>query len=269
MITSPAPRHAAALRRFAAALLLTLAAGCESELFTPEPYRPTPAQAARDVFNPEDPDIRRKAVLVLSGARFGNESPYVQTYRTLLTDPDPTVRAAALRALGRHGEPTDAPAIAAQLKNPAKNVRWEAAVALQRLHHPPVVPALIQAMNQDDHPHVRQVCADALGQYAESRVLQALVGALNDRNFSVAWQASQSLELLTGRDFNLDGGRWLDWLNQTPNPFADRRPYLFTVFVRPPDLFDNLQFWKPYPKPTPVPPRGLLAEHPDFGTPSP
>ncbi|MDH3585082.1 MAG: hypothetical protein OER86_12790, partial [Phycisphaerae bacterium] len=60
----------------------------------------TPAQVARDLFNMHDADRRRRAINLLSTAPFGGEPPYVKAYRELVTDPDRTVRAACLRALG-------------------------------------------------------------------------------------------------------------------------------------------------------------------------
>lgn len=225
---------------------------------------PSPSEAARDAFNPYDADQRRRAINLLSNASFGGEEPYMKAYRMMLEpgmrDDDPTVRAAALRALGRHGTPQDVRLIVPYLspKEP-RFVRTEAATALQRLHNPAAVEPLIATLRDDEAAEVRAIAANALGQYAEPRVFQALVGALHDTDYAVVTQSVGSLELLTGRKFGDDGAEWLAWSDQVPDLFADRAAYYYPQYIKPPTLLDRVQFWKSRTKVEPQQPAGLEA----------
>ena len=46
-----------------------------------------------------------------------------------------------------------------------------------------------------------------------------LVGVLGDPDFAVAWQARQSLILLTGHDYHYDPGHRLEYFVQARQPF--------------------------------------------------
>lgn len=231
-------------------------------------FPPTPAQAARDAFNVYDPDKRRQSVALISAAPFGGEEPYVKMYRLLLDDPDASVRAACIKALGLHGRPEDVPRIMAYLSDRHAFVRWEAAQALQKLHHPIAVTALLRALREDEDPDVRQAAAEALGQYAEPRVFEALVGALDDPDFGVAQAARKSLVTLCGYDFGIDASLWLIWARQhSRDLFANQQVYLWQPFVRPRSWLDRLMFWKPYEPPAPRLPTGLrLPERTEAGS---
>jgi hypothetical protein len=59
---------------------------------------------------------------------------------------------------------------------------------------------------------VRISCTEALRNFHTAEVMHALVDELDDQDFGVAWQARQSLELLTGQDFRYDPKAWLIYL---------------------------------------------------------
>ena len=46
-------------------------------------------------------------------------------------------------------------------------------------------------------------------------VMRDLIEELDDQDFGVAWQARQSLELLTGQDFRYDAKAWVNYLAST------------------------------------------------------
>lgn len=108
---------------------------------------PSPGQLARDAFNVYDPDKRRNSIALLSTASFGGEEPYLRMYRLILDDPDASVRAACIRALGLHGHREDVLRIVPYLEDATGFVRWESALALQKLHHPEAVGPLIKALS--------------------------------------------------------------------------------------------------------------------------
>lgn len=217
---------------------------------------PAPGEVARNAFNVYDADQRRRSVNLLSNATWGGEEPYLRTYRLLVDDPDPTVRAASLRALSRHGTAEDVPKILPYLKDTTDYVRWEATMALQRLHHKNAIDPLIAVVRDDEQADVRSAAAYALGQYPESRVFQSLVGALNDDDFSVADQAARSLELLTGQKFGQDGAKWLQWAENRDNLFTSKGEYTYKQYIRPPGFLDHMQFWKSHPEAVAMAPRG-------------
>jgi len=223
----------------------------------------TPSEAARDAFNVYDADVRRKSVMKLASSDFGGEAPYVRMYRLLLDDPDPTVRAACIRALGMHGEVEDLDRIITHLEDRAAGVRWEAAKALQKIHGDQAIRPLIRRLDPDveDDPDVRLAAADALGQYAQPAVFDALVGALNDQSFSVAAAARRSLVTLTGQDqLGTVARDWLAWADEHRDAlFAERRTYTWTPYQEPPGLLDRAQFWREAEKAEPRTPVGVEA----------
>ena len=249
-------------------VLLGLSGACTSPKgsflasFTP----PSPGQVAREAFNPSDPDKRRNSVALLSAAPFGGEQPYLKMYRLLVDDPDATVRAACIGALGRHGQVQDMKLIIPRLRDEAAFVRWEAAKAMQKIHSPDALDPLVGTLSRDEDSDVRQAAALALGQYPQPTVFSALVAALDDTEFSVVQAVLESLTTLTGHDFGYDGGRWLRWARQNQGAlFLNHQAYAWQPFKKPPTLLERAQFWK---KPPPVPPRlptGMQSPEPVMG----
>ncbi len=217
----------------------------------------SPLKAAQDAFNAYDPDVRCRALQKLAAASWGGEEPYLRTYRLLVDDPDPTVRGAAIAALGKHGTPEDVDRVLPYLEFDADNkiVRWEAAKALQRLHREDAVGPLSKAMTSDRDADVRMACANALGQYHTRPVFQSLVGALNDRDFGVVQEARQSLGVLTGKDLGNDGRVWLDWAKERDDLFANAGTYYYPQFEKPRTWVDKVQVWKEPETVEPLEPR--------------
>jgi HEAT repeat protein len=215
------------------------------------------AQLARDALNTYDADRRREAVVRLANADYGGDEPFVRLYRLLLDDPDPTVRAAAVMALGEHAPPGDALMIAAMLEDDSAYVRWEAAKALQKIHHPGVAPELSTALNNDEDADVRMAAAEALGQYADAAVFQTLVSALSDRNRGVVRAANESLRTLTGQDLDADAAQWLALSRERgPRLFADQRPYRYRMYAAPPGWMGRVLLRQDH-QPAEQSPRGL------------
>ena len=194
----------------------------------------SPEQAARWMVDPNDPDNRRKGTVLISNAPFGGEDAYVRVYRDYVrNERDPLVKAAAITALGRWGDPEDAVAIGASFEEENLQVRWEAAKSLQRLHNPAVVGVLLAVVrNEEEDNDVRVAAAVALGQYPQDNVFQGLVGALDVRYLSVNEASRKSLDTLTGQDFGFEPEEWLRWYNNTDDPFAGRKEYRYPTYSR-------------------------------------
>lgn len=209
---------------------------------------PTPQEAVAWATDPYDADKRARGMLLLVNAPWGGERVYLDLYRAALTDGDPGVRAVAVRGLALHGSPDDVPAILDQFASKDRILRAECARALQRLHNPVAIDPLIKSLSIRNEPEavIRASAATALGQYAQGKVLDALIGALNDRDLGVNRAAQDSLRVLTGRDHGFDVRDWVAWRKESSDPFAGRTAYVYPVFHRDPTWYEAiLPFWKP------------------------
>ncbi len=98
----------------------------------------------------------------------------------LLDDPDPNVRAAAARALGRHGDPRAIPALLRAAGTPGESELTEGAIkALARLPGPRVDTALLAFLDDPPRGLTSQRVAAAIGRRVEAS--PALVEGLLDR----------------------------------------------------------------------------------------
>jgi len=244
---------------------LALLSGCQvspDSFFAPafEAFvTPTPTAAARDAFNVYDADKRARSVALINASPFGGEAPYLRLYRLLIDDHDATVRATCAMALGYHGQADDTAYLIPLLGDESSFVRWQAARALQKLHHLDCVEPLIEVATEDQDVDVRLDAAFALGQYPQPAVFDALVTALNDRDYGVVHAAAHSLFILTGQKMEPDPGLWLAWADgHRRTLFDQQQPYGYFPYVQPRGTWDKMQFWKSAPpKPEPVAPRSL------------
>lgn len=226
---------------------------------------PTPYEAAVWAADFNNPGRQRRGVVLLSNADFGGEEAYLELYRTLVEDSsNPLVRAAAIRALGRWGDGPDAQLIAAQLGNDSPQIRLESAIALQRIHEPPIEDRIWRRLvDADEKESIRIELAIALGQYDSDASFQALCDALDDRSLSINLAAADSLRVMTGRDFGLDAPTWLSWYDgqqrDDDDPFADGQIFLYPTFQRKIGFLESLAFWSPNTFEDPGVPRGLAS----------
>lgn len=260
---SPRP----ALIGLAAAGLLVSAQGCGSSIGLQRGARglfdvfqePPPTDAVEQATNQYNADDRYQGLLTLSNASFGGEPPYLALYRDSVDDADPGVRSVAIRALGLHGDPEDVPVMVEALADGSSLVRETAARALQKVHNPVAIEPLIERVKirNEIEANVRAQAAHALGQYRTPLVLQELIGALDDPSLSVNHHTLNALETLTGQNLGLDRVAWLEWVDQTPDPFAAGRMYTYPGFSRPRHPVEWLPFVPPPPNVPDAPPVGL------------
>lgn len=220
---------------------------------------PTPSEAAAWALDKYDADKRYRGTLLLANSSFGGEAVYMQLYLDNIKDVDPGVRAAATRAIARHGSPDQVPLLIERLADEDRLVRVEAARGMQRLYNPVAVDPLLFTLmvdkRGDDYnelePDVRIETAEALGMYAENRVVEVLIGSLADPSLAVNRSALDSLRTLTGQDFGLDRRAWLDWYDRTKLAFAAQSEYEYPVFSRQKHWYEFLPF-VPQPDNEPV-----------------
>lgn len=235
----------------------------QNSILAPFFKQTSPAEAAAWASDPHDADKRARGMNMLANAPFGGADAYLNLYRERLKDTSPPVRAVAARSLGLHGSPDDVPLIAPLLSQDAVIVRLEAARALQRLHNPEAVAPLIQRLDaaKEPEPQVRAEAASALGQYAEGRVLQALIASLADPSLVVNSSAHESLRTLTGNDeLPMDRKAWTRWAKDNSTAFAGRRAYVYPVFSRDKRWLDYVPFMPPVPNETASTPVGFTLD---------
>jgi hypothetical protein len=181
-----------------------------------------PFDQAKNLVDPAFPDKRRQAIMFFSKHEYGRRDPYRKYYTEMArTDDHHVVRAMAIRAMNRARVREETAVYVLGLEHAHPMVRLEAAKALANMPDPAAVAGLIKHLEDADETNdVRVAAADALRLYKTSEAAQALVRVLRDREFGVAWQARQSLRLMTGKDFRFDPGGWLAYLTGTEKPFG-------------------------------------------------
>lgn len=249
------------------ALAGVLVAGCASDNMRPGAESifamfapPSPEDAARMATDEFDADQRYRGTRLLSTAPFAGEAPYIALFVDNADDPDPGVRAVALRALANHGRPEHAPILVKALADPERLVRWEAARGLQRLHSPGSIEPLLALLKEEKEPDVsvRTEAATALAQYAEARVVEALIEALADPQLAVNLATQASLRTLTGQDLGADSRAWLDWYRGAgSDAFAGRSVFSYPAFSRKKVWYERLPFVPPPPNEPSLTPAGL------------
>lgn len=168
-----------------------------------------------------DPDLRREGVLGLMQERAGKSEAAVKFFAQLAqSDPEPTVRSAAVQALADSGKATAVPPLGQVLTTETNTqVRTDAAVALGKVRGPSALRPLLSRLRTDQVPEVQAACARTLGEYPHPGVVEALAAAMLNDDFSIVFEAQQSLEKLTGASFQTSRG-WNDWLDENGDPFS-------------------------------------------------
>tara|TARA_R110002072_G_scaffold42064_12_gene118137 strand:+ start:88983 stop:89795 length:813 start_codon:yes stop_codon:yes gene_type:complete len=209
----------------------------------------SPTEAANMATDQYSAENRYKGTTLLSNAEFGGEGVYLELYLDGMSDPDSGVRSAAVRALGRHGDPEHVDLIVTALADEVDNVRLEAARALQRVHSEHAIEPLLKAIKEEDESNadVRAAAADALGQYRQNNVVLGLIGSLRDTRLVVNNRVQHALLILTGQNFGLDRRAWIDWYNDHDDLFAGAQPYTYPIFNRKKRLIEYLPLIPPPP----------------------
>ncbi len=255
--------------RLSIALTALVASGCDTigsdfsafaESFNP----PTPLKAAELAVDTNNPENQRRGIALLANAPWGGAEPYIKLYRLyILENTDPLVKAFSIRALGRHGDASDALLIAQQLTSPYTIVRFEAAKSCSRVHDLAVVDLVWpRLVDEREESEIRTEIAVALGQYPTDSVFQALVAAIDQRELAVNLAALDSLQTLTGQDFGLDQSKWLQWKKTTSKAFLNDERYLYPTYFRNKRFMDYILFWIPLNFENPGVPVGTASSGP-------
>lgn len=253
----PAPSRCAVIAP--ALLLLALSAGCSDSKLDASfrrvfEFRKTPQQYALIAFSDADPDVRRDALTRLARSRQFDRDWAIQGYVTIaLLESNDQTRCIAVRALARCNDPRAVSTLLMLLNHeqhppeavrpPTDIVRWDATLGLAELceqgHVTPtdadgVRNTFIARLKGDADYHVRTAAARGLGCYTSEESLAALIAALRDERFAVAYAAEDSLARLTGVTHGCSALAWEQWLAEHPTdrlsgdgqlPAARQPPY--------------------------------------------
>ncbi len=172
--------------------------------------------------NPYNPDDRREGLIYLADHDFGHRPPYTTRYQQIAAnDPDPLVRATAIRSLNISRDKSATPVFVKALYDPSPLVRLEAAKALYRVPDEAAIPRLLAAATaNEENKDVRIAATEALQHYPRLDVARTVVSLLNTRDFGIAWQARRTLKRLTGKDLDYDESAWLQFLTGPGKPLG-------------------------------------------------
>jgi hypothetical protein len=182
----------------------------------------TPLKAVKMTIDAASADTRREGVYKLVSYDFAHKPPYTTHFEQMAqADPDPSVRAASLRACSTASDTRATVLFITGLSDKNEMVRLEAAKGLCNLPDPNAVPALLRAAGgPDENRDVRIAATDALKYYRTQEVARGLVNLLIDRDFGLAFQARRSLIYMTHKDFEFDQGKWLGYFAGPEKPLG-------------------------------------------------
>lgn len=203
--------------------LLTVGAGCQqAKLMIENLTGNTPGRNARLMEDLDNPDNRRAGIAGLVSHDFAQKEPYLTRYQQIAkSDPDPLVRAMAVRALNVADDASATDVYIAALRDQSDRVRLEGAKALAQMPDAKAVEALLGILGRiDEDKDVRIAAASALKHYPRTDVGRALAATLAERDFGLAWQARRSLRRLTSQDFKYDQAAWLGYISGPAKPFG-------------------------------------------------
>ncbi|MFT3785951.1 MAG: HEAT repeat domain-containing protein [Tepidisphaeraceae bacterium] len=168
----------------------------------------------------KDANIRRSSLLGLSTSYGARDTSNLAAYRAIgQFDPDPLVRAAAIRAINISRDNASGPTIVSALKDGHPAVQLEVLKALANMPQAGVDESLRKIV-ADENIDIdnRIAAADALRHYRSVNNARALIDLLDGENFGLAWQARRSLYLMTGKDFRYNRSDWLGFITGPGNP---------------------------------------------------
>ena len=209
---------------------------------------PSRGELVSDAFSGgKNPDEQREAINKMIGRYWGLNRAPLSLYALRAEDDtaDPTVRSEALRGLGLAGEDAAefVDSIAKALANGPDNVRWDAAVVLDRIVSPKAIIPLRMAAMHDESVDVRIAAVTALRHYRTTGVAKTLVTAMREYpDYSGRKRAHASLVEIAGRDLGPTAQHWGPLTKHMPDLPAPKAPW-----------WDLLRMTVKSPKPAPAP----------------
>ena len=138
----------------------------------------------------EQPEVRRRAIEAIAPLSLPRVQDIIsQAYNS----DDAKMRASALYAMGRNGDPVWLPTVVKELGSQDAEMRFEAAVACGELGDEQAVPHLVRLISDIDS-QVQLSAVAALGQIGGGEAQEALRGCLEHPDEHVRQMATEALE---------------------------------------------------------------------------
>ena len=142
----------------------------------------------------EDWLIRQHLAQILGRLR---TAASVEALAQLLTDPQKSVRLAALSGLANAQLPLDVEPLCALLRDPDLTVQSQAIEALIKINHPHTLRHLLPIL-QDDSEYVRRAAVEVLNAVGTTEAIKDLLSALGDADWWVRARAADALGNIGG-----------------------------------------------------------------------
>jgi HEAT repeat protein len=138
-------------------------------------------------------ELRRRAIE--ASGYLGEEPPFRAAVQSAYAAPDASLKASAIKAMGRSSDTTWHDTIVRELGNDEPVIRFEAVHAAGEMEDERFVPALIDALSDED-TEVRLAAIESLGAIGGQRARQALHRVRQGRDQAMVEAADAALEEL-------------------------------------------------------------------------
>jgi len=159
-----------------------------------------------------DADLRREAVWTLG--KFNADDLPQRTEilaKMAKLDPDYLVRTTAVQVAGTiEGNNHLTETLSAGIADKNELVRLETIKVLANQSDSAGLNMLLEILNNDSETAERRASIAAMGNYKDRRAIQALISQLDNEEFSISYQALQSLKKITEQDFGYDKQKWIE-----------------------------------------------------------
>lgn len=165
-------------------------------------------------------EVRAQSIRTLGEGR-PTSYDWIAPTLAALQDGTPSVRAAAVAALGRARAERALDAIVDLAADPSERVRKEVPEALARLAGERAIP-LLRSLGRDDRWRVRLGVVRALADLKSPKSVAELVDQFARERGRVREDCLVNLQRLTGRTFGLDVDAWRRFVEEAPDDFITR-----------------------------------------------
>ncbi|WP_236685616.1 HEAT repeat domain-containing protein [Geobacter pickeringii] len=146
----------------------------------------------------KEENLRKNAAIALAEIR--DDRAIAPLVTVLNKSDDTSLREAAAWALGKFGnQRVIAPLVATLKSDKSIDVRRQAAYALGKCNSSEAIAPLVESLKRDGRD-VRMASAHSLGAFHQSSAIESLIAAQSDRDSSVQWEATLSLDRLPGNE---------------------------------------------------------------------
>lgn len=134
----------------------------------------------------------------------------------LASDAESAIKTQVIESLGYFETAKSVEGLRGALQDPDPDMRTAACRSLGRIHSPSAMRSLIEAQRSDTNIDVRQAAIRELGKFSDSAAVAALGESLNDSDPAVQLLAMRSLQQATGEKLGDDIRQWKEHVANIP-----------------------------------------------------